>query len=109
LSLFEPHSVVIRKGKLIKPNEFGRLVRIDEIENGIVSGYEVAAGNRADQQRAVREKKRWFRRGQAWRAGIESRMPRPNIALGSSALSTQEKPDSKDTWPFVCLRTTSWL
>ena len=42
LSLFEPHSVVIRKGKAHKPNEFGRLVRLDEIENGIVSGYEVA-------------------------------------------------------------------
>ena len=38
LSLFEPHSVVIRKGKPHKPNEFGRLVRIDEVENGIVSG-----------------------------------------------------------------------
>jgi transposase, IS5 family len=50
LSLFEPHSVVIRKGKAHKPNEFGRLVRIDEVENGIVSGYEMAAGNRADQQ-----------------------------------------------------------
>ena len=25
-------------------------MRIDEVENGIVSGYEVAAGNRADQQ-----------------------------------------------------------
>jgi len=128
LSLFEPHTVVIRKGKPHKPNEFGRLVRLDEVENGIVSGYEVSAGNRADQQqwapalehhvalfgraprlaaadrgywsahneqvaaemgvkhvvlpgrgplsaeRAVRQKKRWFRRGQAWRAGIEPRI-----------------------------------
>ena len=32
LSLFEPHSVVIRKGEAHKPNEFGRLVRIDEVE-----------------------------------------------------------------------------
>ena len=39
LSLFEPHTEVIRKGKAHKPNEFGRLVRIDEVENGIVSGY----------------------------------------------------------------------
>ena len=46
LSLFEAHSVVIRKGKPHKPNEFERLVRIHEIENGILSGYEVAAGNR---------------------------------------------------------------
>src|SRR2546425_583798 len=30
LSLFEPHTQVIRKGKAHKPNEFGRLVRIDE-------------------------------------------------------------------------------
>jgi transposase, IS5 family len=48
LSLFEPHTEVIRKGKPHKPNEFGRLVRIDEAENGIVSGYEVLVGNPAD-------------------------------------------------------------
>ena len=48
LSLFEPHSQVIRKGKPHKPNEFGRLVRLDEAENGIVSGYEMLEGNAAD-------------------------------------------------------------
>jgi IS5 family transposase len=48
LSLFEPHTEVIRKGKAHKPNEFGRLVRIDEVENGIVSGYAVLEGNPAD-------------------------------------------------------------
>ena len=48
VSLFEPHSQVIRKGKAHKPNEFGRLVRVDEVENGIVSGYEVLEGNPAD-------------------------------------------------------------
>ena len=48
LSLFEPHTQVIRKGKAHKPNEFGRLVRIDEVEHGIVSGYEVLEGNAAD-------------------------------------------------------------
>ena len=128
LSLFEAHTVVIRKGKPHKPNEFGRLVRVDEVENGIISGYEVAVGNRADQQQWVpalehhlglfggpprlaaadrgywsasnerfaaeigveqvvlpsrgqssalqrlRQKKRWFRCGQAWRAGIEPRI-----------------------------------
>jgi IS5 family transposase len=50
LSLFESHAQVIRKGKAHKPNEFGRLVRIDEVENGIVSGYEVLEGNVADTQ-----------------------------------------------------------
>ena len=128
LSLFEPHSVVIRKGKAHKPNEFGRLVRIDEVEKGLVSNYAVALGNLCDQQqwvpaleahvelfgraprlaaadrgfwnsanetaaarlgveqvvlpgcgrlsptRAARQKQRWFRRGQGWRAGIEARL-----------------------------------
>jgi IS5 family transposase len=128
LSLFEEHSVVIRKGKAHKPNEFGRLVRIDEVENGIVSNYHVASNNMADQlqwkpaleahkeifkqaphlaaadrgfwsaaneaaakelgvkrivlpgrgrlskKRAARQKERWFRRGQGWRAGAEARI-----------------------------------
>jgi IS5 family transposase len=128
LSLFEDHSVVIRKGKAHKPNEFGRLVRIDEVDNGLVSNYAVAPGNLGDQQqwmaaleahvelfgrapqlaaadrgfwssanekaafglgvkqvvlpgcgrlsatRAARQKQRWFRRGQGWRAGIEARL-----------------------------------
>ena len=48
VSLFESHSQVIRKGKAHKPNEFGRLVRVDEVENGIVSGYQVLEGNPDD-------------------------------------------------------------
>jgi IS5 family transposase len=48
LSLFEEHTQVIRKGKAHKPTEFGRLVRIDEVENGIVSNYAVAGGNPND-------------------------------------------------------------
>ncbi len=49
VSIFEEHTAVIRKGKASKPTEFGRLVRIDEVENGIVSHYDVADGNPADQ------------------------------------------------------------
>ena len=128
LSLFEPHSVVIRKGKAHLPNEFGRLIRVDEVEHGLVSHYAIAAGNPCDQQqwepalqahlenfgqaprlaaadrgfwnvnneklaadlgvkqvvlpgrgrlsesRRQRQKQRWFRRGQGWRAGIEARI-----------------------------------
>jgi hypothetical protein len=48
LSLFEAHTQVIRKGKPDKPTELGRLVRIDEVEHGIVSGYKVQEGNPAD-------------------------------------------------------------
>ncbi len=53
LSLFEEHTAIIRKGKPDKPNEFGRLVRLDEVENGIISGYSIALGNLADQQQWV--------------------------------------------------------
>jgi IS5 family transposase len=53
LSLFEEHSAIIRKGKPDKPTEFGRLVRLDEVENGIVSGYAFPEGNPADQQQWV--------------------------------------------------------
>jgi IS5 family transposase len=48
VSLFEPHSAVIRRGKFDRPAEFGRKVRLDEVEGGIVSHYEVLAGNPAD-------------------------------------------------------------
>ncbi len=48
LSLFETQSQVICKGKHHKPAEFGRLVRIDEVEGGIVSHCEVLEGNPAD-------------------------------------------------------------
>ena len=50
LSLFEEHTQVIRKGKPDKPTEFGRLVRIDEVEHGVVSGFQVQEGNAADTQ-----------------------------------------------------------
>lgn len=49
LSIFEEHTQVIRKGKAHKPTEFGRLVRIDEVENGIISNYDIKDGNPADQ------------------------------------------------------------
>jgi IS5 family transposase len=43
LSLFEPATEVIRKGKAGKPNEFGTMVKLQEAENQIVTGYEVYA------------------------------------------------------------------
>ncbi|HEX9772437.1 MAG TPA: transposase, partial [Steroidobacteraceae bacterium] len=41
VSLFEPHTEVIRKGKAAKPTEFGKLVKIQEAEQQIVTHYEV--------------------------------------------------------------------
>jgi len=48
LSLFEPHTAIIRKGKAQRPTEFGRMVWLDEVEGGLISRYEVLAGNPAD-------------------------------------------------------------
>jgi IS5 family transposase len=41
LSLFEPSTEIIRKGKAGKPNEFGKIVKLQEAENQIVIDYEV--------------------------------------------------------------------
>jgi transposase, IS5 family len=40
-SLFEPATEIIRKGKAGKPNEFGKLVKLQEAENQIVIDFEV--------------------------------------------------------------------
>lgn len=41
VSLFEPHTEIIRKGKASKPTEFGKLIQIQEAENQIITHYEV--------------------------------------------------------------------
>jgi IS5 family transposase len=41
VSIFEPGTEIIRKGKAGKPTEFGKLVKIQEAENQIVIAYEV--------------------------------------------------------------------
>jgi IS5 family transposase len=48
LSVFEPHTETIRKGKIAKPNEFGKLVTIQEAEHQIITGYDVHATRPAD-------------------------------------------------------------
>jgi IS5 family transposase len=48
VSLFEPHTEIIRKGKLAKPTEFGRLVKIQEAEAQFITDYEVCARGQAE-------------------------------------------------------------
>ena len=128
VSLFEPATEIIRKGKAGKPTEFGKMVKLQEAENQIITDYEVygrrpndadllivaiethharlgriphlvaadaafysAKNEAAAQARGVKrvcipnrstksaerrreQKKRWFRRGQAWRTGCEGRI-----------------------------------
>jgi IS5 family transposase len=48
ISLFEPHTEIIRKGKASKPNEFGKLVQVQEAENQIITHYEVYSERPSD-------------------------------------------------------------
>jgi IS5 family transposase len=48
VSLFEPHTEIIRKGKAGKPTEFGKMVKIQEVEQQIVTHYEVYDRRPAD-------------------------------------------------------------
>jgi IS5 family transposase len=43
LSVFEPHTEAIRKGKATKPTEFGKLVKIQEAEAQFITDYAVCA------------------------------------------------------------------
>jgi IS5 family transposase len=128
VSVFEPETEVIRKGKANKPTEFGKLIKIQEAENQIVTHYEIydrrpsdselltpaikkhieqfgraphlaaadtgffsAANEASAQQLGVKwvavpsqstksaarkqtQKKRWFKKAQAWRTGCEGRI-----------------------------------
>src|SRR6202795_3934378 len=53
VSVFEPHTEIIRKGKASKPTEFGKLVKIQESENQIISHFEVFAERPSDRQLLV--------------------------------------------------------
>jgi transposase-like protein DUF772/DDE family transposase len=48
LSVFEPHTEAIRKGKIAKPTEFGKLVTIQESEHQIITAYAVHSTRPAD-------------------------------------------------------------
>jgi IS5 family transposase len=39
LSVFEPHTEAIRKGKQVRATEFGQLVTIQEAEHQIITAY----------------------------------------------------------------------
>jgi IS5 family transposase len=50
VSIFEPATAIICKGKPHKPVEYGRMVWLNEVEGGIISDYEVLDGNPADSE-----------------------------------------------------------
>ena len=48
VSLFEPHTAIIRKGKAGKPTEFGRVLWLAEAEGGIITQARILEGNPDD-------------------------------------------------------------
>ena len=48
VSVFEPQTEIIRKGKASKPTEFGKMVKVQEAENQIVTHYAVYDERPAD-------------------------------------------------------------
>jgi transposase, IS5 family len=48
VSVFEPSTEIIRKGKASKPTEFGKMVKLQEAENQIITSYEVYAQRPSD-------------------------------------------------------------
>lgn len=48
VSLFEPHSQIIKRGKPQRDVEFGRKVWLDEVDGGIISHFRVLEGNAPD-------------------------------------------------------------
>ncbi len=65
VSVFEPHTEIMRKGKASKPTEFGKLVEVQEAENQIITDYRVCAERPSDQELlvpAVQEHRRRFGR-----------------------------------------------
>jgi IS5 family transposase len=61
-SIFQPHTAIIRKGKLGKPTEFGRVVWLDEVDGGIISRYAILEGNPDDATQLVPSLEQHIRR-----------------------------------------------
>lgn len=49
-SIFEPHTDIIKRGKVLTPVEFGHKVFIAESANGLITQYKVLDGNPSDEQ-----------------------------------------------------------
>jgi IS5 family transposase len=51
VSIFEPHTAIICRGKAPNTTEFGRKVWLSEVDGGIISGFWILEGNPGDEAR----------------------------------------------------------
>ena len=87
VSLFEPHTEIIRKGKAGRPNEFGKLVELQEAENQIVTHYEVFDKRPSDQHLlipAVEAHRQKFGRVPRWAAADAGFYSRANEEIAQA-------------------------
>jgi IS5 family transposase len=49
VSIFEPHTEIIKRGKVTKPVEFGRKIFLAESAQGLITDYRVLEGNPSDE------------------------------------------------------------
>jgi len=49
VSIFEPHTAIIKRGKVSKPVEFGRKIFLAESAQGLITDYQVLQGNPTDE------------------------------------------------------------
>jgi len=69
VSLFEPHTQIIRKGKASKPTEFGNMVKVQEAEGQVITGWSVFEKRPTDSELlapAVESHRRQFGRYRTW-------------------------------------------
>jgi len=99
VSIFEPTTEIIRKGKASKPTEFGKMVNIQEGENQILTDYDVHEKHPSDSALVIppsmRMRKRWAVLPAWWRATRPSTPPgtkRPRTREVSSACAFRIAP-----------------
>src|SRR5215831_17278972 len=96
LSVFEPSTEIIRKGKSGKPNEFGKMVKLQEAENQIVIEFEVYDRRPSDSDCWFRQSMHIRRRSAAphicWRQTPHSIPTRTRPRQGPKASSASASP-----------------
>jgi transposase, IS5 family len=83
-SIFEPHTDLIKRGKVRAPVEFGHKVFLAESAKGLVTQYEVLRGNPADEVHvapSLERHRRFFRRSPALYGADRGFFSEDNIAI----------------------------
>jgi hypothetical protein len=71
-SIFEPHTDLIKRGKVLKPVEFGHKVFLAESAQGLITDYRVLKGNPADSdhvEASLQRHQQTFQHPPEWYAG----------------------------------------